>query len=215
MRAMVPDKRVVVVPYAVDAQLCGGSQGADLLLVGNRTLINVDGLFRFLGEAWPGIRRAIPDARLLIAGQLGETVRQEMVLPPDGSIEIFGVVSDLDALYRRASIVINPQVVGTGMSVKSLDALARGKCLVTTRAGGRGIRSIGDCAVIVPSMPDFVPAIVELLSNPSKRADFEHRARLSARRYSPHRVYRELEGEIEGLLGHSLRDSVNATGLVR
>ena len=213
MRAMVPDKRVVVVPYAVEAQLCPGSQGTELLLVGNRTLTNLDGLVRFLDEAWPGIRRAIPAARLLIAGQLSGAIGQEMALPLDGSIEILGIVSDLDALYRRASIVINPQVVGTGMSAKSLDALVRGKCLVTTLAGGRGIPLIGDSAVTVPSIPDFVPAIVDLLSNPSKRADVEHRARRSARRYSPHRVYRELEAEIEGLLQDGLRNSVHAAGL--
>jgi glycosyltransferase involved in cell wall biosynthesis len=216
MRAMVPGKRVVVVPYAVDAKLSGGSRGTDLLLVGNRTLTNLDGIVRFLGEAWPGIRRAIPTARLLIAGQLGEAIRHEIALPPDGSVEVFGIVADLEPLYRRASIVINPQLVGTGMSAKSLDALARGKCLVTTPAGGRGIAVIDECAVTVPSIRDFVPAIVELLRDPSKRADFEHRARRSARqRYTPQRVYGELEAEIEGLVRRGLSHGANAAALSR
>jgi glycosyltransferase involved in cell wall biosynthesis len=52
-----------------------------------------------------------------------------------------GFVDDLDAVYRRAALAVNPQRFGTGLSIKSIDAMRRGMPLVTTAGGARGLEA--------------------------------------------------------------------------
>jgi glycosyltransferase involved in cell wall biosynthesis len=194
---MVPGRPLIVVPHADRGPVCGGfSTGPDILYVGSRTIANVDGIRRFIEVAFPRIRVKIPDVRLRVAGAVGEAIANEVE-----GVEILGVVDDIDELYRQAAIVINPARVGTGLSIKSLEALVRGKCLVTTSAGARGIAEIYDCGIVVPSIVDFAPIIIELLSNlPEIRRCEQHASRIVRPRYSPDRVFGGFERVLSDLL---------------
>ena len=55
--------------------------------------------------------------------------------------DIIGLVDDLDDFYRRIDIAINPMVGGTGLKIKSLEALSYGKALLATEDAMVGIPS--------------------------------------------------------------------------
>jgi hypothetical protein len=53
--------------------------------------------------------------------------------------EIIGLVGELDEFYRQIDIAINPMVGGTGLKIKSLEALSYGKALLATEDAMVGI----------------------------------------------------------------------------
>ena len=138
LRMLVPDREVVVAGMDFDvAPSSQGSASAPIVLcVGSNNPLNVKGLKDFLALGWPLVRREVPQARLWIAGQVAEAI------DPGGSgVELLGRVDDLDALYAQARVVVNPAVAGTGLKVKTLEALSRARPIVLWPSGVEGLSS--------------------------------------------------------------------------
>ena len=94
-------------------------------------------------EAWPQVRAAVPDARLIIGGDgpWHERLRQQAA--GDEGIELRGYVAGEAkvALEAQAGIVAAPSIVGgdgdaDGLPVAVLEALARGAFVVASDASG-------------------------------------------------------------------------------
>ena len=102
-----------------------------------------------------------------------------------------GPVEDLalEALYRAATIVLIPLEKGTGMSVKTVEAFARGCCILSTRIGVRGYPVIsGEHCLIEDDLSRYPDRIAELLEAPNQLARYRKSARSFGERYD----YREL-----------------------
>jgi hypothetical protein len=82
--------------------------------------LNVTGLRDFLKFAWPRVREAAPQAELRVAGGVGRSVP-----PGTPRVVVLGHVPDLGAEYQAARVVINPAVAGTGLKIKTVEALAQ------------------------------------------------------------------------------------------
>ena len=141
-----------------------------VLIVGSRIPINARGLAVFLEQVWPLVRMRLPDARLRLAG--GLSALDSRAMP---GVERLGYVEDISAAYARAHVVVNPSLDGTGLPIKSIEALANGKPLVTTMAGARGLEDASGSALLACQNPnDVASAIIRLLE------DGEERRRLAA-----------------------------------
>ena len=105
-----------------------------------------------------------------------------------------GRVPDLEPHYRQAAVVINPVPYGSGLKIKSVEALAFGKCLVTSQAGVSGLEDDLGTPFYVSEIEAMDASIVPLLLDPARRAAEETRTHDYARvRFSPQHVYRGLE----------------------
>lgn len=124
-----------------------GAPGPTLLIIGSDNEINVDGLGCFLDEDWPAIKRALPHSRLLVAGGVGKHA------PREADIESLGFVESLATAYGMADVVINPVRSGTGLNIKSIEALGYGIPLVTTASGSRGIEAAAGQAYLCANDP--------------------------------------------------------------
>jgi hypothetical protein len=190
IQEMCPSKRVILAEHSAEAAPTPPepSAGSDLLFVGSAYDPNVRGIRRFMEEAWPRIRREAPDARLHVCGSVCET------LPPAPEGIIYeGDVEDMEAFYRSSAIVINPVPYGTGLSIKNVEALGHGKCLVTSPAGATGFGPVDGTPYVVKPVAEMAETIVELLKDPTKRHAIEQAAwRLARKRFSPDRAFREL-----------------------
>ncbi|HXG35552.1 MAG TPA: glycosyltransferase family 4 protein, partial [Dehalococcoidia bacterium] len=102
---------------------------------------NAQGMQSFLREAMPKFADKLPGSRLMVAGSgppswlrdwAGRTPFLELVSP----------VLDVEALYRRARVFLEPVSGGGGTKLKVLNALARGLPVVTTPDGADGIAAI-------------------------------------------------------------------------
>jgi glycosyltransferase involved in cell wall biosynthesis len=59
-------------------------------------------------------------------------------------VSLLGNQDSLVDTYARAAVVINPVKFGTGLPVKTIEALSYGKPIVATSAGGRDLEDFSD-----------------------------------------------------------------------
>jgi glycosyltransferase involved in cell wall biosynthesis len=173
--ALVPNRDVITVGIdydVVDAPDDRAVVPGRVMVVGSDNPLNQHGLRRFLDRVWPAVRAAQPQATLRVVGKLANHVKTD-----DPSVACAGWVADLDEEYRRAQVVINPTLAGTGLKVKSVEAICRGKALVGTPNSVEGIESPGEPPYIVaPDEAAFASAVVDLLQSHQSRTRLERRA---------------------------------------
>jgi glycosyltransferase involved in cell wall biosynthesis len=54
-------------------------------------------------------------------------------------VDLLGEIADITAAYAQAQVVLNPLRFGTGLKIKSVEALSYGRPLVTTSVGAEGL----------------------------------------------------------------------------
>ncbi len=193
LQAIVPEREVILA--GVDFDVIDESHISDAIplriaVVASDNPLNVHGLSAFLAECWPEIKRCCPGAWLHVVGRVGDFCRID-----DSSIHYSGWVADLDAVYRDASVVINPTIAGTGLKIKSVEALAHGKPLVAWSHGVDGLTYEGQAPFIeCHSWKEFAAAVVLLLSSDAERSALANRALSYARiTFGASSVYSELQ----------------------
>jgi glycosyltransferase involved in cell wall biosynthesis len=138
-----------------------------LLFVGGPMGINVHGVTWFLENVWPSVRSQVPQTELWLVGGIGDRVGSGAP-----AVRQLGFVDRLDQVYEGATVVINPQQFGTGLSIKSVDALLHGRPLVTTDSGARGLEAGAGAAFHqASSAEEFSQLVVALLRDPARAAD--------------------------------------------
>ena len=177
LQQMAPRVRVLHVPPAESVRQSRGWYGDNVLFIGADNRPNAEGIRRFVAEALPLIRRAHPRMRLRVVGGVCNAV------DPGEGIERLGIVDDLEPIYDDAAIVLNPAPCGTGIKSKTVRALCRGKCLVSTAAGVQGLERYDDVYVRADSPAEFAERIVALLSDRASIAAASRRAHAFAARY--------------------------------
>ena len=137
-----------------------------VLYVGGYNGANVDGLHRFLTIIWPRIIDQYERARLHVCGYIYRAFLGEEF----NGVCFLGHTEDIEEKYAEAALVINPSWIGTGLKIKTIDALARGKPLVTTTKGVEGLNGAIDAAcVIADDDYSFAHSVVHLLISSNTR----------------------------------------------
>jgi glycosyltransferase involved in cell wall biosynthesis len=173
----VPGRPVILTPYAQDVVDSGPGDGRTLFFVGADNEANAAGLRAFVADALPVVRRRHPTVRLMIAGRVGEHVSRTP------GVEAMGVVADLGACYRAATVALNLMPCGTGLKTKTIEALCHGKCLVTTAAGIQGLEHYPHIYRLVDSPGECGDAIADLLDQPAAIERLRTAGHAFARRY--------------------------------
>ena len=126
---------------------------------------NVEAALYFYNEVFPRVRKVIPEARFIAAGYgppADLTALQEM----DPAVSVPGFVDDLDESYKRAHVFVAPILMGGGIIVKILDAMASGTPVVTTTYGNEGIGAVPGRDILIADGPEtFADTVVRVLSD--------------------------------------------------
>jgi hypothetical protein len=190
MREALPTSRVVVVPTAYESDPPAESGNPDtLLFVGSRTAPNTHGLNWFLERCWPRLKAASPQTRLDVVGTVGADFAGRV---PEG-VRIMGLVPDLAPFYARAGIVISPLRFGSGLKIKLIEALAKGRPVVATPVTLQGVFDLCGAAVLEAETDEgFVAAIVALQRDEELRRQLSAQAlAIVAQHFSPRSAHRE------------------------
>lgn len=124
---------------------------------------NADGLLWFAREVMPLVKARVASARLLVTG----------ADPPDDvtslhgdDIVFLGNVDDLHDFYNGIRVVISPVRFGSGVKLKSVEALQSAVPLVGTTEGVAGLDPAFEGAVFATDDPSrFADYVVALLSD--------------------------------------------------
>lgn len=182
IKEMAPDIPVVVAgttgspPGRSSAEVEHGN----ILYVGGSNSANYDGLSRFLAHSWPIVQRKAPASILHICGYISRAFKARQY----NNVHFHGYVENMEPFYAKADIVVNPIWIGTGLKIKTVEALARGKVLVTTQKGIEGMpEEVSDCCRIVNDEIDFATSIVELINDNRYKSELAFRANSYASRF--------------------------------
>lgn len=110
-----------------------------ILYIGTLTWeANRDGLYWFLQNVWPRVKKNHP---ALIFNVIGKNNAPELFNEwgNDPQIKWHGFVEDLNVFYDNARISVAPLNFGSGIKVKVINALYRGLPMVTTEIGVEGL----------------------------------------------------------------------------
>lgn len=133
-------------------------------------------------QVWPRVYRAMPTARLLIAGHAPERIPSYTRGVP--GVEFTGFVDDLEALYRRARVVCVPLLTSAGTAVKAIEAASYGKPIVATHIGAEGIELRDGEGILLRDAPEpFAEACLRLLRDAALCERLGSTARATAVRY--------------------------------
>lgn len=129
---------------------------------------NVDAT-RFLCDViFPKVRARRPDAMLWLVGN--EPPEEVRARAREGVIVVTGRVPSVAPYLDAADVVVCPLRVGGGVKVKMLEALWRGRAIVTTSVGAQGLGPEAARAMVIEDDPQrFATAIVRLLNRPTVR----------------------------------------------
>jgi glycosyltransferase involved in cell wall biosynthesis len=198
LRNLVSSKPVITVGHVYpEARARAASpQRGTILYVGSSNQYNRHGLELFATHAWPRIRKAYPQAVLHIVGE----ARPSEADAYDG-VRLLGRVDDEELVrqYQRAHVVINPQVAGTGLKIKCVEALSAGCPLVVNRAGADGLREgAGKAFLVAENWDQFAEHVITVLQSDPVRVHLESEARrFAVERFSRAAVFGELEKFLE------------------
>jgi polysaccharide biosynthesis protein PslH len=173
----------IALPEPVDL---AGELPDTLLFVGNFThLPNRDAALWLARKIMPAVRQRQPGARLRIVGSAPPL--EVTALAGDG-IEVIADAPSIEEHIEVAAVVMAPVRTGGGMRIKVLEALARGKAVVTTSRGAEGYTEFGpEPPLVIADDPKAIAeATADLLADTTRRRELGARASEFARRhYSP------------------------------
>ncbi len=173
LRPLLPDSSVTSVKHGTNfAQFYAPYREVEeptLIFIGSFVHYpNVEALGYFRREIWPRIRREVPGARLLVVGS--HPTAEVRRFGEEPGVEVAGRVPDVGEWLDRAAVFVAPMRKGFGMKGKVLEAMARGKPVVTTPVGMRGAAVVPGRHLLIGGSPaSFAAAAVSLLRDPSLR----------------------------------------------
>ena len=109
-------------------------------------------------------------------------------------LTVAGAVNDVAPLYREAALVINPVVAGTGVKIKTIEALCHLRPIVTWPAGIDGLdpRLAARC-VVARDWYEFANAVVDALTTRDGRRFTDDDRAVIAELVSPETTYAALD----------------------
>jgi hypothetical protein len=111
-------------------------------------------------------------------------------------------VDDLVQLYRRCRVVINPSVAGTGLKIKTVEALSHLRRVVTWPNGVDGLSpALAALCRTVQDWYSFSEQLVEILTSDAASAFSPADRELLSREAAPDVVYAELGRVIDAFFG--------------
>jgi glycosyltransferase involved in cell wall biosynthesis len=129
---------------------------------------NEDGMFWFVREVWPRVRRAAPHANLTVVGK-NPSARLRALASGDTSIEITGTVADVRPYLARAEAAVVPLRIGGGTRIKIFEAMSMERAVLSTTLGAEGLPVTPGRDILLEDEPEgFARAAAFLLADAAR-----------------------------------------------
>jgi glycosyltransferase involved in cell wall biosynthesis len=129
---------------------------------------NVDAVRWFVAEVMPRIWASKPNIRFCVAGYGSAELLHDVFT--DSRVEAHESPEDLSPLYAAAAVVVTPVRMGGGTRIKILDALARGRAVVSTTFAAQGLGLLAGTHLEYADTPRAMASVtLQLLSDAERR----------------------------------------------
>lgn len=157
---------------------------------------DTDNVLYFYNQIYPMIRKEMPPVKLYLVGR--NPTKKIAELAYDHSVIVTGYVDSVKPYLAKSSIFIAPMIIGTGIKNKVLEAMAMGKCIVTTSIGAQGIDATsGEDLIITNDPKEFATWVIKLLRDKQLRKKLGDNARkIIETKYS----WREISERLDRIL---------------
>jgi glycosyltransferase involved in cell wall biosynthesis len=141
------------------------SKPLNVLFLGSWFHANIAGIKWFITKVLP-----FADIRLVIAGRGMEKIKE--IFPLSNKLYVIGTMQNTEEIYRKADCVVNPVFIGSGMKIKTGEALRYGRTVVGTREAFTGYNiTNGKEGFICETADDFILAFDKIMKNQKMRAN--------------------------------------------
>lgn len=187
LRAIAGGGLIRVIPNGTDTDYFAPSHAVSettsVVFVGSMSWYpNRDAMGLFAREIWPIVRREIPNVQMNLVG--AHPPAELIALGKrDPGFRVLGYVDDARPFMDKAAVYVVPIRVGGGTRLKILDAMAKGKAIVSHPVGAEGLAVTDGVDIVIAGDPQaFARRIIELIRDPARRAQLGTRARQTALR---------------------------------
>jgi len=178
LREQANIRRGAVVPPGVDLAFFSPADSPlrkhSIVFTGSMdTWQNVNCVQWFASEVLPLVQDELPDASFTVVGRdprpnvcaLEQSCR---------NLRVTGRVDDVRPYVRESEVFVIPLRFGSGVRLKTFEALAMRKAIVSTTVGAEGAPfEHGKHLLLADSAPDMAAAIVKLMTEPDRRSRIE------------------------------------------
>jgi len=133
-------------------------------------------LIHLIRDILPVLDEYQREYRILVAGNID---KKSDMIPYHPSIEYLGEYENIDEIHKISSISIIPIIYGSGLKIKTIDALCSAKCVITYPAGIDGLPAPdanSPYCKLVESPEEFAEAMFQLSTIHIDRNQIENNA---------------------------------------
>lgn len=200
---LVPEREVITVGIAEDEPVKATDRVNEgtVLFIGSSNMPNKNGIRHFLDNVWPLVLERLPHVKLLIAGRICDLLKEVYQ-----GVELLGYREDMTEVYAKVAVVVNVTRVGTGLKVKSVEAICNSKPLVAWPVGLEGLPDDERLPFVeANSEQTFAEAVVKILKDSDCRRELAGYANDYARKhFASSVVFGKLQDALENVLKKSL-----------
>lgn len=162
--------------------------GSDAIVVGALGNVRPSKAYPVLLDAFAGVRASVPSARLVVAGQTGgplfdQLLAQTARLGLEGAVDFVGFRSDVAEVLGALDVFVLSSS-DEGFSLATVQAMAAGLPVVATRCGGpeQIVGDSGGALLVAPNDPAALgEAIVRVIRTPGLANELRTAGRQRAR----------------------------------
>ncbi|MEI0510600.1 glycosyltransferase [Brachyspira intermedia] len=159
------NKEIEYIPYSIpEIILPNVKKEIDLLFIGAENPYNLEAILWFLNEVFPNLK---DDINLTVCGDVINMYDFSKIIE-NKNVNLINSVDNLDDLYSKTKIAIVPMLRGTGIKIKTIDAMARGIPVVASILGVDGIEDKRESGCLVADNSNDFEFYVNRLINDKK-----------------------------------------------
>ena len=165
---LLPNKKFYFLPYTLKAQTNKSSNKKyDILFIGANNPYNKEGLMWFLEDVYPNLDRHF---KIVVCGKIVEEFKNNHQdyyrKMTEANFHLIDFCDDLYKLYANVKVSIVPMFRGTGMKIKTIEAMAYGIPIVSTLLGVDGFPDKTESGVVCTNdAKKFAESIIKLLGD--------------------------------------------------
>ncbi len=172
----------------------GHSKKLNIGFIGGAAEPNIQGINKFIKEVYINLDKNL-NIELNIYGSVCNFLNKELIKK---GVNIHGFVENIKTPYIENNLMINPMNLGSGLKIKTMEALCYGKCMLTTSVGAQGLENFESAYIKKDSSKEQKGIIEYLAKNIGVILDMEQKSfEIAKRFFSEEVVYDELINSIK------------------